>query len=384
MTYNWGGGDAFVAKVNSSGDGLVYCGYIGGSSSDWGLGIAVDGSGNAYVTGETGSTESLNFPVKTGPDLTHNGGDDAFVAKVSASGIGLVYCGYIGGSNRDWGYGIAVDDSGSVYVTGETRSNEATFPVKFGPDLTHNGGTYGDAFVAKVSASGDSLVYCGYIGGSDNDYGYGIAVDSPGSAYVTGRTSSVEASFPVKVGPGLTSIGGDDAFVAKVSPSGDSLVYCGYIGPGYSSGYGIAVDGSGNAYIAGMTNCSEATFPVKAGPDLTYNGGNYDAFVAKVTPSGNNLVYLGYIGGSSTDSGYGVAVDSSGNAYVTGSTSSSEASFPVLGGPYLTGGNDAFVAKVSYSEPLATLAVTSPNGGESWAGGAIHNITGRRRGRWPT
>ena len=138
-----------MAKVNSSGTALVYCGYIGGSSDDYGNGIAVDGSGNAYVTGDTDSTEAT-FPVTVGPDLTQNGFFDAFVAKVNSSGTALVYCGYIGGSYGDYGYGIAVDGSGNAYVTGYTYSTEATFPETVGPDLTHNGGSM-DAFVAKVS-----------------------------------------------------------------------------------------------------------------------------------------------------------------------------------------------------------------------------------------
>ncbi len=170
---------------------FVYAGYIGGSGIDAGFGIAVDSSGNAYVTGFTDSTEAT-FPVTVGPDLTYNGGSiDAFVAKVNAAGTALVYCGYIGGSGEDAGYGIAVDSSGNAYVTGYTLSTQATFPVTVGPDLTYNGDSGGgDAFVAKVNAAGTALVYCGYIGGNNDDFGYGIAVDSSGNAYVTGQTLS--------------------------------------------------------------------------------------------------------------------------------------------------------------------------------------------------
>jgi phosphoribosylcarboxyaminoimidazole (NCAIR) mutase len=346
---NNGNGDAFVAKVNASGTALVYCGYIGGSDYDRGFAIAVDGSGNAYVTGRTWSAETT-FPVIGGPDLTHNGGEDAFVAKVNASGTALVYCGYVGGGDWDEGYGIAVDGSGNVYVAGYTESTEATFPAIGGPDLTYNGGRF-DAFVAKVNASGTALVYCGYIGGSGDDWGYAIAVDGSGNAYITGFTNSTQATFPVIGGLDLTHNGGEDAFVAKVNASGTALVYCGYIGGGdWDEGYGIAVDGSGNAYVAGNTSSTEATFPVLYGPDLTQNG-SYDAFVAKVNASGTALVYCGYIGGSDWDEGYGIAVDGSGNAYVTGRTWSAETTFPVIGGPDLTfnGNDDAFVAKVNAS-----------------------------------
>ena len=353
LTYN-GVSDAFVAKVNAAGTALVYCGYIGGNDAEYGFGIALDGSGNAYVTGQTESTEAT-FPVSVGPGLTHNGGvDDAFVAKVNAAGTALDYCGYIGGNSDDIGYGIAVDNSGHAYVTGETTSTEATFPVTVGPDLTFNGPFGGsDAFVAKVNAAGTGLDYCGYIGGSGNDQGYGIAVDSSGNAYVTGITDSTESTFPVTVGPDLTHNGGTDAFVAKLNAAGTALVYCGYIGgDDNDAGLAISVDTSGNAYVTGGTVSTEATFPVAVGPDLTFNGGTVDAFVAKVNAVGAGLVYCGYIGGGGDDTGYGIAVDGSGNAYVMGDTFSTEASFPVTVGPDLTyneGSYDVLVAKITES-----------------------------------
>ncbi len=331
---------------------LIYCGYLGGSSDDYGRGIAVDGAGNAYVTGGTRSSEAA-FPVTVGPDLTLNdtsGSDDAFVAKVNAAGTALIYCGYIGGSSWDEGFGIAVDGSGNAYVTGWTSSTEATFPVTGGPDVSFNGG--GDVFVAKVNAAGTALAYCGYIGGSSGDYGNGIAVDGEGNAYIAGDTNSIEATFPVAVGPDLSFNGGSyDAFLAKVNAAGTALVYCGYIGGSQSDrGTGIAVDASGDAYLIGSTDSTEATFPVAVGPDLSFNG-FYDAFVAKVNAVGTALVYCGYIGGSSSDGGRGIAADGLGNAYVTGFTTCTEATFPVAAGPDLTyndiGYGDAFVAKVN-------------------------------------
>jgi len=278
-----------VAKVSDDGTSLDYCGYIGGSSYDYGSSISVDETGSAYVTGFTSSSE-VTFPVTVGPDLTYNGGgSDAFVAKVSGDGTSLDYCGYIGGLDFAFGASISVDGTGSAYVSGYTSSSEATFPVTVGPDLTYNGGDH-DAFVAKVSGDGTSLDYCGYVGGSDSDYGSGIAVDGTGSAYISGYTSSSEATFPVTVGPDLTYNGGDyDAFVAKVGGDGTSLDYCGYIGgSGSDYGEGIAVDGSWGAYVTGYTESTEATYPVTVGPDLIHNG-NSDAFVAKV---GAVRVYL--------------------------------------------------------------------------------------------
>ena len=353
LTYNGGTWDAFVAKVNASGSALVYCGFIGGNGDDHGHGIAVDAAGNAYVTGTTKSSEST-FPVTVGPDLTHNGIDDVFVAKVNASGSALVYCGFIGGVHSDYGNSIAVDASGNAFVTGGAYSDDRTFPVKVGPDLTFNGasaGRGGDSFVAKVNASGSALVYCGYIGGANAEIGNGIAVDAAGNAFVTGTTESTESTFPVTLGPDLTYNGGTwDAFVAKVNASGSALVYCGYIG-GAGADYGddVAVDAVGNAHVAGTTESTEQTFPVTLGPDLTFNLGFLDIFVAKVNTKGTGLVYCGYIGGDRVDHSPSVSVDGSGNVFVTGITLSHQFSFPVKVGPSLSHGGgvgDAFAAKV--------------------------------------
>jgi beta-propeller repeat-containing protein len=349
LTYSGGTCDAFVAKVNAAGTALVYCGYIGGAANDYGYGIAVDATGNAYVTGGTSSDEK-SFPVVVGPDLTYKGAGDAFVSKVNAAGTALLYCGYISGSRYDGGKSIAVDAAGNAYVVGQTASTEQMFPVTVGPDLTYNGGTY-DAFVAKVNASGTALVYCGYIGGASFDFGYGIAVDVVGNAYVAGQTASTEQTFPVAVGPDLTHNGGRDVYVAKVNAAGTGLVYCGYIGGSANdyAGNTIAVDAAGNAYVTGYPLSTEQTFPVAVGPDLTYKGGG-DAFVAKVNAQGTGLVYCGYIGGSQDDYGFGIAVDAVGNAYIAGVTNSNEQTFPVGVGPGLTyngGRYDAFVAKVS-------------------------------------
>ena len=279
-----GNSDGFVARVNPAGTGFDYLGYVGGNGSESGTGIAVDGRGRAYVTGWTPG--GFWFPVTVGPDLTFNGNIDAFVARVNAAGTGFDYCGYIGGDKPDHGNGIAIDTAGNAYVTGIVNSDQSTFPVKVGPDLTFNGGR-DDAFVAKINPAGTALDYCGYLGGNSYDWGHGIAADTAGCAYVTGFTNSTD--FPVKEGPSLTLNNSTDAFITKVNPSGAHLVYSGFIGGkaqgpgnmGLDMGFGVAVDHAGNAYVVGVTQCAETTFPVKVGPDLTYNG-LMDGFVAKV------------------------------------------------------------------------------------------------------
>ncbi len=351
LFYGGGTTDGFVAKVNAAGTALDYCGYIGGAFEDQCLGVAVNTAGNAYVSGYTSSTPP-NFPVIVGPDLSHNGAVDAFVAKVNAAGTAFDYCGYVGGSLDDYGEAIAVDRAGNAYVTGFTKSTASTFPVTVGPDLTYNSAN--DVFVARVNAAGTALDYCGYIGGSSDDVGRGIAVDRWGCAYVTGYTGSNQTTFPVLVGPDLTFNGSTDAFISKVNAAGTGLVYSGYIG-GVSTdyGYGLAVDDAGSAHVTGQTSSTQTSFPVLVGPDLTHNNVT-DAFVAKLNVPGSALLYCGYIGGSGADTGFSVAADGWGNAFFAGNSASSQSTFPVLVGPDLTynSNTDAFVARIyTYTVP---------------------------------
>jgi hypothetical protein len=337
--------------------------FFGGPQDDRGLGVAVDGAGNAYITGQGPSSAS--------------GDDDAFVVKVSADGSQAIYVAYIGGSQNDAGFDVAVDAAGHAYVTGYTDSNASSFPVKGGPDVSFNG--EGDTLVAKLTPDGQGLVYAGYLGGWGVDFGEGIAVDADGSVYLTGVTGSDQLSFPVTVGPDLTFNGEPtptepdlDAFVArlKADPTGAqvarNLVYAGYVGGRamdvgfFELGDGgvfltaghIALGLDGSAYLSGMTESSQATFPDGngfgnlPGPDRTHAGG-WDAWVARVEPGGKELAWAGYVGGTGTDEGFGMAVDAAGNAYFTGMTESAALGTSV--GPDLTygGQGDAFVVKVN-------------------------------------
>jgi len=253
----------------------------------------------------------------------------------------LVYATYLGGSISDDGYGIAVDAAGSAYVTGLAGSTD--FPTASPLQAAYGGG--GDAFVSKLNAAGSALLYSTYLGGSGEDYGYGIAVDADGSAYVTGQTTSTD--FPT-VNPLQAANGGgvSDAFVSKLDATGSALLYSTYLGgSGRDGGSGIAVDADGSAYVTGQTTSTD--FPT-VNPLQAASGGGADAFVSKLDAAGSALVYSTYLGGSGGDGGAGIAVDAAGSAYVSGSTSSTN--FPTANPLQAASGGgltDAFVSKLN-------------------------------------
>ncbi len=359
QTSNAGGYDVFVTKLSTTGS-LVYSTYLGGSSGDYGHRVVVDSSGNAYITGYT---LSANYPTTSGAYQTSNAGSrDAFVTKLSATGGFLVYSTYLGGSGNEIGYGVAVDSSGNAIVTGYTESTN--YPTTSGAYQTSNAGSR-DAFVTKLSATGASLVYSTYLGGSNDDHGFDVAVDSSGNAYITGDTDST--NYPTTLGAYQTSYAGGtlfDAFVTKLSATGGFLVYSTYLGASNNeNGIGVAVDSSGNAIVTGRT--ASTNYPTTSGAYQTSNAGDYDVFVTKLSATGASLVYSTYLGGSGSEIGYGVAVDSSGNAYITGVTHSTN--YPTTSGAYQTshagGWEDVFVTKVSYD----SVAPTVSGAPQSWS-----------------
>jgi hypothetical protein len=337
---NGGGDDAFIAKLNPSGNGFLYATYIGGTSDDRGAGIAVDGSGQAYVTG---STLSTNFPVASAAYSRLNGSlHDAFALKLSANGSMLAYSTYLGGSNAEYAYGIAVDSSGNAYIAGDTMS--ANYPVVGGVQTTFGG--VADAFLTKLSSTG-SVVYSTFLGGTGTEHAGGVAVDGSGNAYIAGGTTST--NFPVLGAIQSVNGGSEDVFLTKINAAGSQIVYSTYLGGngGGSSelASGVAVDSAGNAYLAGVTN--SANFPVTAGAFQTGFNGFADAFAAKINTAGSALAYSTYFGGTSFDAANAIAVDSGGNAYLAGYSSS--AGLPSVAPVQATfnGFYDAFVSKLN-------------------------------------
>jgi hypothetical protein len=336
--------------------GLVYSTLLGGSGADQGLGIAVDATGNSYVTGFTGST---NFPTQSAFDSSYNGGSsDVFVTKLNATGTALVYSTYLGGSGDDQGLGIAVDTTGSAYLTGFTTSSNFPTKVDLPPpatasDTSANGGE--DAFVTKLNPTG-GLAYSTYLGGSNNDRGEAIAV-AAGQAYVTGFTESTQSSFPfTPAALDPTANGGQDVFLTIVGPFGEGNGYSSFLGgSGDDQGLGIALDPAGDVFLTGQTTGS---FPTTPGAfDTTFNGSPTDAFVTRLNFTGRDLsgyhfvmLYSTYHGGGGDDRGFGIAVDGTGNAYVTGRTQG----LAVTTGAFDTSQNGSFDAFVTKFNPGGT------------------------------
>ncbi|MHB8747788.1 MAG: SBBP repeat-containing protein, partial [Aggregatilineales bacterium] len=371
QTFVNGSYDAFVTKLNASGSALVYSTYLGGSGLEKANAIAVDASGNAYVAGYTYSPD---FPTTTGAFQTTNGGGncsvyncgDAFLTKLNPTGTGLIYSTYLGGTGFDEASGVGFDLGGGAYVAGLTMSSN--FPTTSGAAQKTFGGGADDAFVAKFNANGSALIYSTYLGGTGNDAANAIAVDGlTGNVYVTGLTSG---SFPI-IGAYQSTYGGgtNDAFVTKLNPAGSAFVYSTYLGGGGNdSGNAIVEDSSGDVYLAGET--VSPNFPVTAGAFQITFGGGTNGFVTKLNAAGSGATYSTYLGGNSDTQATDLAIDSSGNAYVTGLTSgalpiTSQASQIALGG----GGSDGFVVRLNTAGSALTYSTYLGGSGLDFAWG---------------
>ena len=345
-----GSGDAFVAKLNAGGS-LVYSTYLGGIANDFGSAIAIDAAGNAYVVGITFSN---NFPTQNPFQAAKGAQQDAFLTKINPAGSAFVYSTYLGGNNVDEGYAIAVDASGNAYVTGYTASTN--FPLQ-SPFHSSNFNSV-DAFITKMNPAGSALVYSTYLGGSATDFGTGIAVDSSGSVYVTGPTSSEDfplvGAFDIKLGSHAV----DDVFVSKLNPSGSGLVYSTYLGGGSEDApYALALDQAGNVWVTGRTNSSD--FPLKDA--IQGERTAFDMFVSEIDSAGSTLLFSTFIGGTGSESGRGIAVDHFGNIHIAGEGTSPN--FPVKNALQgTTGGGstpqDALVLELGDAAPFNGPQIT--------------------------
>lgn len=404
-----GRGDVFVSKLNPAGSAVVYSTYLGGNGDDSGNGIAVDATG-AYIVG---TTESTDFDT-VNPALPNGdaGIADPFVAKLNPAGDGLIYSTYLGGpfafaagggnsagpgpfekkaGAADEGVAIAIDSSGAAYVAGSTQAANFNYPDGTTPaaytiegdtsekqptgSCTRTDGTCtevpssmtSDAFVTKLAPAGNQIAYTTYLGGDLGDGATAIAVDAAGSAYVAGATNSpdfdrvgeVEGQNGVYENNGRRS--NFDAFISKLNPAGTQLVYSTYLGGSdFDAAHGIAVDSAGAAYVTGTTDSSDFN-QVNA---IEGNSNGPDAFVSKLNPAGDALEYSSYLGGGMADAANGIAVDSTGRALITGTTSSRD--FDRAGEIEGDGGGeDAFVSSIAPGGALACSTYLGGDGADS-------------------
>jgi hypothetical protein len=337
--YN-GEGDAFLVRLDPTGS-ILYSTYLGGEAADSGWTLALDGEGNILITG---GTLSSNFPVTgSAHDTIHSGDYDIFIMKLSAEGEGLSYSTFLGGSGYDYGQALAVDTQGNAYVAGSTQSTD--FPTTAGAyQTTYSSPEAPDAFVAKLDSDGKVLLFSTFLGSPGYDYAYGIATDRSGTAYITGATTS--SQFPTTPGSYDTiHNGGQDGFVSHLSSAGDRLHYSTFLGGGGDDeATALALDHAGILHVTGTTR--SANFPTTPEAfNTSYSGGNTDAFVVRLVPAGARLLYGTFLGGPGGEGASSVALDTSGNGWITGWTDSY--GFPVTASalqPQFSGTTDAFVA----------------------------------------
>ena len=352
---------------------ISYLTYLGSAESSVAGRSTTDAAGNIYITGATGDG---TWPATPGAVLPNRAGftpSNVFLTKMNAAGTALIYSTFIGGAQAELGAAVAVDAQGNAYITGATNSFD--YPTTAGafrqsiPPASPSSLDKANCFVTKFNAAGSAIVYSTYLYGRQKDGCTAIAVDAQGAAYLTGGTDSndfptTEGAFQPSYRLG-TEVQKYDAFIAKLSPAGSDLVYSSFLGGGGNEiGTSIAVDAQGNAYITGSTT-SATNFPLTQGAAKTAYGGHGgneqwtrfgDAFVAKINPTGTQLVYSTFVGGNKDDLAFSIALDPQGAAYITGNTLSTDffttptaysRTFKGLGGEPTLNAGDVFVVKVN-------------------------------------
>ncbi len=340
------GNDTFIAKLNAAGSSLTYATYLGATGDDKVRMVALDGSNNIYVTGYTSSTD---FPTVNAWQSSSGGFYDGYLYELNAAGTALVYATYFGGSAGDTGYDLTVSSAGSAYVIGATSSTD--LPTSNPYQATYGGG-FSDALVAKFNPGG-SANFVTYLGGSLDDYGRGIDIDSGGSIYLAGITKS--SDFPTQSAFQPIPGGDYDAFATKMDTDGTGLIYSTYLGgSGDDEGIGIAVNGAGEAYVVGYT--SSTNLPLVLPYQTTLSGGS-DILAFKLNAAGNAM-YTTYLGGSGVDYALGIDMGPNGHPYLTGYTDSTD--LPTTGLQQTLGGaGDAFVIQLS-DDSFTVTGVTEP------------------------
>lgn len=370
--------DAFVAKFDSTG-ALVYVTYLGGAGSDRGTALAVDGSGEAYVTG---TTDAVDFPLSNAKQASYGGNIDAFVAKLSVDGANLIYSTYLGGNAQESANALVVDGSGAAYVAGGTLS--INFPVTAGvvqstfQSIANDSGVVeADAYITKISADGSNWVYSTYLGGRDGESVFDLALAAAGEVVAAGGTKSV--NFPVTT-PNVRGVFGgfpEDGFVTRLSADGRALRYSSYFGGNaWDSVQAVAVDSANNIYLAGVTASSD--FPITSGAAQTrYGGGRSDGFVAKINAAGDAVLYASYLGGGDVDQVNGIALAADNGLLVAGETSSAD--FPLVRALQSSrlGAQDAFFARVNPAGTAFDWASYWGGSGDDTAGAAARGSAGR-------
>jgi Beta-propeller repeat len=376
------GSNVFVTKMKPDGTGLDYSAYIGGTGIDYGFGVDVDGQGQAYVTGYT---DSSGYPTTAGAlSTTRKGNSDDFVTKLNAAGTGLVYSTYLGGNGDEMGNdqaAIAVDSSGAAYVGGGTRSTDLATPGAADTTYTPSAKNINDAFVAKLNAAGSQLSYATYLGGDQSEETlYALAIGADGSAYATGLTNS--SDFPTTAGAYDTTLADSsgDAYVTKVNPAGSAYTYSTLLGSDSSDiGEGIAVDGSGSAYVGGATYGTN--YPTTAGAYDTARGTGVAGFVTKLNAAGSGLAYSTYLEAASGNNPtfvMDIDLGPGGTAYVTGNTAA--ANYPTTAGAYDTtanGDNDGFFTKLTAAGDALTYSTYLGGGSGDFPEGVAVDLGGK-------